>query len=141
MMQFLQAVPAVGAVASDLLVKAMDWPDADKLAERLKKMLPPEMRDPSDLPPEQQQQLQQQMQQAEQQQQMQQQAQQQAAQIGMRKAAAEAKEAEADSVKAEAEAQEAQFDLAAKTGQLDQTIAQLVQQEVARLQRPIGPQF
>jgi len=128
MMKFVQAVPQAGQIAGDLIAKSMDWPDADKLAERLKKMLPPNLQDTTDLPPEQQAQMQQQMQAQQQQKQIEQ----QAVQIDMRKAAAEAQEAEADSVKAQAEAQEAQYDLAAKTGQLDATIAQIVQAEVAK---------
>ena len=41
MMQFVQAVPKAGEVASDIIAKSMDWPNADKLAGRLEKMLPP----------------------------------------------------------------------------------------------------
>lgn len=43
MMQFVQAVPAAGAVAADLIAKSMDWPDADTIAKRLRKMLPPDI--------------------------------------------------------------------------------------------------
>jgi len=43
MVSALQAVPAIGQVAPDLIVKAMDWPDADQIAERLKKALPPQL--------------------------------------------------------------------------------------------------
>lgn len=41
MMQFAQAVPAAGQVGADLIAKAMDWPNADKLADRFQMMLPP----------------------------------------------------------------------------------------------------
>lgn len=41
MMQFVQAVPGAAAVISDLVAKNMDWPGAEQIAERLKKMLPP----------------------------------------------------------------------------------------------------
>jgi hypothetical protein len=41
MIQFVQAVPAAGQVAADLIAKSMDWPNADKLAERLQMILPP----------------------------------------------------------------------------------------------------
>ena len=41
LLQFVQAVPMAGQVAADLIAKAMDWPGADEIAERLKKMLPP----------------------------------------------------------------------------------------------------
>lgn len=61
MMQFVQAVPAAGQVAGDLIAKNMDWPGADQLAERLKKLLPPGMADDAeDLSPEEQAQRQQQ---------------------------------------------------------------------------------
>ena len=43
LIQFMQAVPAAAAVASDLVAKAMDWPMADILAERLKKTIPPQI--------------------------------------------------------------------------------------------------
>lgn len=41
MMQFVQAVPAAGQIAPDLIAKSMDWPNADKFAERLQMLLPP----------------------------------------------------------------------------------------------------
>ena len=39
----LQHNPQLWAVMGDKLVKAMDWPDSDEMAERLKAMLPPEI--------------------------------------------------------------------------------------------------
>lgn len=41
MVQFVQAVPAAGAVTMDLMAKNMDWPGADDYAKRLMKILPP----------------------------------------------------------------------------------------------------
>lgn len=41
LMQFAQAVPAAAGVMSDLIAKNMDWPGADEIANRLKKILPP----------------------------------------------------------------------------------------------------
>lgn len=41
MMQFVQAVPAAGQIAPDLIAKSMDWPNSDKFAERLQMLLPP----------------------------------------------------------------------------------------------------
>lgn len=41
MVQLMQALPQVGQVASDLIVKAMDWPGSDDIAKRLEKSLPP----------------------------------------------------------------------------------------------------
>jgi len=43
LMEFLQAVPSVGQVAPDLLVKTMDFSGHEELAERLKRTIPPEI--------------------------------------------------------------------------------------------------
>jgi hypothetical protein len=99
MMQFIQAYPAAAAAAGDLIAKAMDWPDADKLAERLKKMLPPGVAEEEQPNP-------QQMQAMQQQQAMQEEAQ----QLARRKAMAELAKAEADAKKAMSEAKEAEAD-------------------------------
>lgn len=42
MMQLVQSVPAIGQVGADMIVKALDMPYGDKLAERLGLMLVPE---------------------------------------------------------------------------------------------------
>lgn len=55
LMQFVQAVPSAAQVAGDLIAKSMDWPMADEMAKRLKKLLPPGMEDIEDLDPEEQQ--------------------------------------------------------------------------------------
>lgn len=68
MMQMIQAVPNLAPLIGDLIAKNMDWPDADKVAERLRVMLPPEIKaleEETELPPEVQsmiQQMQQQLQ-------------------------------------------------------------------------------
>jgi hypothetical protein len=41
MIQFAQAVPSAAAVMADLIALNMDWPGADTIAERLKKIVPP----------------------------------------------------------------------------------------------------
>ena len=41
MMEFLQYVPDAGPIIADLVAKNMDWPGADQIEKRLKKMLPP----------------------------------------------------------------------------------------------------
>lgn len=41
MIQFAQAVPAAAAVMADLIAQNMDWPGSDTIAERLKKIVPP----------------------------------------------------------------------------------------------------
>lgn len=42
MMDAIQVWPQLMSVAGDLVAKAQDWPGADKLAERLKKTIPPQ---------------------------------------------------------------------------------------------------
>ena len=46
--------PAIMQIAGDLIVKNMDWDGSEEIAERLKKMLPPNLQDQenSDIPPE-----------------------------------------------------------------------------------------
>lgn len=68
-----RAYPQLMEVSGDLIIRAFDFPDADKIADRLKMLLPPQLKDDDgegpQLPPElqqQMQQMQQQMQQAEQ---------------------------------------------------------------------------
>jgi len=41
--EFMRAVPASAALIGDLLAKNLDWPGAEEIAERLKKMLPPQL--------------------------------------------------------------------------------------------------
>ncbi len=41
MIQFIQAYPAAAPVMGDLVAKNMDWPGADEIEARLKKLLPP----------------------------------------------------------------------------------------------------
>ena len=43
MIEFMQAVPAAGQVMGDLLAKNLDWPGAEKIAERLQLLLPPQV--------------------------------------------------------------------------------------------------
>lgn len=133
MMQFVQAFPAAGQVAGDLIAKSMDWPDADKLAERLKKILPPGMIGLEDMPEEERAAAQQAQQQAQQQQAMQAQAMQAAQEIEMRKSAAEASEAESDAEKAQFEVIGEQQKIAAQNGELEAVVAQLVQQQLAAI--------
>lgn len=48
MMNAVQVWPQLMSVAGDLVAKAQDWPGADKLAERLKKTIPPQFLEPED---------------------------------------------------------------------------------------------
>lgn len=67
MIQFGQSWPKLMELAGDKVVKAMDWPGADEIAERIERAIPPEIKGNEDgeqhgeqqLPPELQQQLQQ----------------------------------------------------------------------------------
>lgn len=64
MMNAVQVAPELMQVAGDLIVKNQDWPGAEVLAERLKKMLPPGVADGEDggeppVPPQVQQAMQQ----------------------------------------------------------------------------------
>jgi hypothetical protein len=43
MIQFAQAVPVAGQIIGDLIAKSMDWPNAEKIGERLQMLLPPGM--------------------------------------------------------------------------------------------------
>jgi hypothetical protein len=128
MLDFIRTFPAAGAVTADLVAKSMDWPDADKFAERLAKVLPPGVREQDALTPEEQQAQQAQMMQQAQQAQFAQAMQ----QIEAMKKQAEAKEAQADAEKAGLEVQDQALELAVKSGQMNAAIAQLVQVEVAR---------
>ncbi len=95
MLQFIQAVPQAAAIAGDLVARNMDWPGADEIAERLKRMLPPQVT--GEAPP-----LDAQIAQ------VQQQAYQEAlAQAHLNRAQGLAAKSEADAVKAHAEAQDA----------------------------------
>ncbi len=58
MAKLANAMPQVLGVAADLIVEAQDWPGADKIARRLRRSMPPQILDPSELSPEQQQQMQ-----------------------------------------------------------------------------------
>lgn len=63
MMNAIQVYPELMQIAGDLVVKAQDWPGAEKLAERLKKTIPQHLQEseeggPAPIPPEIMQQLQ-----------------------------------------------------------------------------------
>lgn len=56
MIELVRAQPALAQVAGDLIVENLDFPNAQELAKRLKRMLPPQLQDGQDgrpgLPPE-----------------------------------------------------------------------------------------
>ncbi len=107
MIAFMQAVPESAALIGDLVAKAMDWPDAQQISDRLKAAMPPQIVNAGEDPtPEQQQQ----MMQAQQQQQQQQQVQQQMIMLEMQSKQALTEKAQADAQRASAEAQKVQVD-------------------------------
>lgn len=72
MVDTMRVYPAIAQVAGDLIVRNMDWPGAAEIADRLKKVLPPELQDKEQdqnappIPPQVQAQVQQLVQQVEQ---------------------------------------------------------------------------
>lgn len=106
MMQFVQAVPAAGQVAADLIAKSMDWPNADKLAARLEKILPPQLQENAAPPPPNP-----------------------LEQLGVAKAEADVESAQLDNAKKSVE-------LAAATGQLQQLVAMEVQRVLMSMMAP-----
>jgi portal protein len=50
--QLVQAYPNLLPVVGDVLMENMDWPGARQLAQRMKRMVPPEVKDPEDGEPE-----------------------------------------------------------------------------------------
>jgi hypothetical protein len=130
MFEFLRVMPAAAPLIADLMAKMQDWPEADRVAERLRKALPPGVAEETEeeMTPEQMQAKQAAMQ--AQQAQMQQQ--QEAQEIAKAKAIAEAKEAEADAVKAQAEAEKAQIEVAAMRGDIKALVESSVAQAVAQ---------
>lgn len=66
MVELGRVFPQIMQVAGDLVAKNLDWPGADELAERLKKLLPPGIADDEDLSDEEKAAIQQQQQQQQQ---------------------------------------------------------------------------
>jgi hypothetical protein len=57
-MQLVSSFPQIMPVAGDIMVRNMDWPGADKIADRMEKMLPPQLQEKEgQLPPQVQQQV------------------------------------------------------------------------------------
>lgn len=119
LLEFVKSIPQAGAVSADLIASNLDFPGADDLAKRLRKMLPPGMIEDQDQDPQAL---------AQMQQQAQQQAAMQAAmqEAEVRKQMAEAEEAEADAKEAGLDVAKKQLELAAQSGQLDAVIQNAV---------------
>ena len=52
MMQLIQAYPAAAPLVGDILVKSLDWQGADEIAERIKRMIPPQAMGEQGIPPQ-----------------------------------------------------------------------------------------
>lgn len=139
MTEMTQANPSLWQVIGDQLVRNMDWPGADEMADRLKKVLVPEVRDEEDseIPPQVQAQMQQMGQQIEQ------------LSMALQQAAEEAKtaqdKAQIDAWKAEIEAYKAETERmqalapAMTPEQVQMIVAQTVQQLATPADIPDGP--
>lgn len=53
-----QSMPNVLGLGGDIVVEAMDWPEAERLARRIRRSIPPQLLDPEERTPEQVQQMQ-----------------------------------------------------------------------------------
>jgi hypothetical protein len=137
MQAILQAAPQLMQVAGDLLVKNLDWPGADELAERLKKTIPPELQDEEEqqIPPQVQQAMQQMEQAIQQREQMIQQLMQELqslkAQEGndQAKVAIDAKKVEIDAYKAETDRLKVELEAQAAQQVIPQEPQQTVQEQ------------
>lgn len=132
MLEFQRTNPQAAPLIGDLVAKSMDWPESERVAERLRAVLPPGVIKPDEMEPEQQQQARQAAAQAAQMQQVQ-------SDIAIRLQAAEVEEAQAkaakakaDAVKAEVEAREAQMRLAALGGEAERAIEAEIQARIGR---------
>ena len=139
MERFLSAYPQAAPLIGDLIAKMQDWPESDRIAERLRKVIPPGVADEEDedQSPEAMQAREQAA--AQQQQAMQMDAAQREADV--REKIAKAAKAEADAVKAQAEAERVRLELAQMNGQLAQMVNDQVRQTVAGMMVPqMAPQ-
>lgn len=99
MIELMRSMPSVGQVAADLIIKGMDFPGAQQIAERIRRTMPPELTTDPDSPEGQQ------MTQQKQQMQSQQ------AEVAKAATEVEATKARADVAKAEADMAGAQADM------------------------------
>lgn len=116
MMAFLQAIPQAAPLVGDLIAKMQDWPESDRVAERLRKALPPGMAEDDD---EQSPEAMQAAQMAQQQQAQQMQEQQQAAAVAQSMAQAQVAEAQAKARKAVADADKAEVEAQLAVAQMN----------------------
>lgn len=50
-MQLVSSFPQIMPVAGDIMVRNMDWPGAEEIADRMEKMLPPQLQEGDGIPP------------------------------------------------------------------------------------------
>lgn len=129
MLDLMNRIPQSAPIIADLVAGSQEWPDADRIAERLRKTIPPNLLEDDEKTkddPQAQMMAQQQAQQAQQQAQMQQ----AAVQADIDKKVADAANAKAEAAKSEIEAQEAAVRLQLLIRQLNvaQTAPMPVQQ-------------
>lgn len=101
MMEFMRVYPAAAPAMGDLVARNQDWGDAETIAERLAKMIPPELREEKEGEPAAPDPMQQQAMQAQQQAMA---MQQQMAQLALQKEQAEVEQAQAKAAEARAKA-------------------------------------
>lgn len=116
MNQFIQSFPAAAPFIGDLIAKAQDWPEAQKIGDRLKAMLPPQVQaadqNPDDMKPEERQQFEQQQQKERQDAQTAQQLQETMAALGLQEKRATIQKLEADAKNTDADANRKQAETA-----------------------------
>lgn len=146
MVELARVFPQILQVAGDLVAKNLDWPGADQLAERLKKILPPGIveDDDEDKSPEQ-------IQQEQAAQQQQQQLQQQAVQLELAQKQADVEQTQADTANKKAtavknltEAQQNDFENAVQAAELagasgDQQMINEALNQIRQLMQPLQP--
>lgn len=141
MMNMVNAMPQVMAVAADKIVEAQDWPGADEIAQRLRSQLPAGMVSQEDLTEEEQKSAAQQQEAAAQQQQMQQMAfelevAEQQAKIAVEQAKVE--EAQARIVESRARAKLAEAQAAKAIADIDTGRAEVALKIADSLDKPAG---
>lgn len=126
MLEFMRVVPQAATVAADIFAGMQEWPDSDRVRDRLKKTMPPGLveqeeqeQDPQAMAMQQQQAQQQMAQQAA------------AAEMQMREQQAKVAKAEADAKKAQFEAQKAEIELANLNGSIQQMVQSAVVQALS----------
>lgn len=110
----VNSAPEAMSLGLDIIVDNMDLPGAEKLAKRLRKALPPQFQDPSDMTDEEKQEAAAAQQQAAEQQ-----------QIQMAMVDAEVREAQAKAATAEAKAQEAASKMQQSAESMEKTMAEV----------------